>query len=65
MLELYDNVDLPVYSSAILYMISTVTPPHEYVDLVAETFINTIQSSSVSYQTAYLSLTSDCKISQQ
>ena len=48
MLELYDNMDLPIYGSAILYLLSIVTPPREYVELAAEAFINTIQSTSVS-----------------
>ncbi|KAL6304169.1 ARM repeat-containing protein [Sparassis latifolia] len=46
MSELNDNSELQTYSSAVLYVLSAVTPPPEYVDVIAENFMNAIKSTS-------------------
>ncbi|KAJ2996608.1 hypothetical protein NUW54_g7221 [Trametes sanguinea] len=46
MSELNDSSELQTYSSAVLYVLSAVTPPPEYVEVIAENFINAIKSSS-------------------
>jgi len=46
MTELSDNPDLQMYSSAVLFVISAVTPPREFIAKVADALIYTIKSSS-------------------
>ncbi|KAL7285729.1 hypothetical protein ACG7TL_000834 [Trametes sanguinea] len=46
MSELNDSSELQTYSSAVLYVLSAVTPPPEYVEVIAENFINAIKSSA-------------------
>ena len=48
MSELNDSSELQTYSSAVLYVLSAVTPPPEYVEVIADNFINAIKSSTVS-----------------
>ncbi|KAH9922007.1 ARM repeat-containing protein [Epithele typhae] len=45
MSELNDSSELQTYSSAVLYVLSAVTPPPEYVGVIADNFINAIKSS--------------------
>ena len=47
--ELNDNSELLTYSSAVLYLLSAVTPPREYIEMVADQFISTIKSTSVGF----------------
>ena len=47
MSELNDSSELQTYSSAVLYVLSAVTPPPEYVEVIADNFINAIKSSTV------------------
>lgn len=47
MMELNDNPELIKYSTAVLHILSAVSPPREMVEIVADTFISTIRSSSV------------------
>lgn len=51
--ELNDNTELLLYSSATLYLLSGVTPPREYIELVADQFITTIKTTSVSRFTVF------------
>ena len=46
MSELNDSSELQTYSSAELYVLSAVTPPPEYVEVIADNFINAIKSST-------------------
>ncbi|KAI0961210.1 hypothetical protein AcV7_000369 [Taiwanofungus camphoratus] len=46
MSELNDSSELQTYSSAVLYVLSAVTPPPEYVEVIAENFISAIKSST-------------------
>ncbi|KAF8527908.1 ARM repeat-containing protein [Hysterangium stoloniferum] len=46
MAELNDSSDLQVYSTAVLYVLSAVVPPHEYVETVATMFTEAIVSST-------------------
>lgn len=48
MSELSDSAELQMYSSAVLHVLSAVTPPQEFIELVADGYISTIKSSSVS-----------------
>ena len=48
MTELNDDPELQMYSSAVLYVLSAITPPKEFVEQIADGFISTIISSSVS-----------------
>ena len=50
--ELSDNPELQMYTSAVLYVLSAVNPPREYIGFVLNTFITAIKSSSVG--TTYL-----------
>ncbi len=50
MSELNDNTELQAYSSAVLHVISAIAPPPEFVELVAESFISSIRSSTVSHK---------------
>ncbi|KAL4243149.1 BLM10 family protein [Abortiporus biennis] len=45
MSELNDSSELQRYSSAVLYVLSAVTPPTEYVEVIADHFIEAIKSS--------------------
>jgi len=45
MSELNDNSELQSYSSAVLYILSAVTPPTEYVEVILDNFILGIKSS--------------------
>lgn len=47
MSELNDSPDLQAYSSAILYVVSAVTPPAEDVEVILNHFMDAIKSSSV------------------
>ena len=47
MSELNDNSELQSYSSAVLYILSAVTPPTEYVEAILENFIVCTKSSTV------------------
>ena len=48
MSELNDSSELQTYSAAVLYVLSAVTPPPEYIEVIADNFINAIKSSTVS-----------------
>lgn len=52
MSELSDNVELQTYSSAVLYLLSAVTVPKEYLDLVARGMMTAIRSSTVRKRSA-------------
>ncbi|KAH8120588.1 hypothetical protein DFH11DRAFT_1838384 [Phellopilus nigrolimitatus] len=45
MTDLNDNPELQIYSTSFLYVLSAVTPPKEFVEIIADKFISTIQSS--------------------
>ncbi|KAG6910583.1 hypothetical protein DXG01_009534 [Tephrocybe rancida] len=45
MSELNDSSDLQMYSSAVLYVLSAVSPPPEYVPVILSNFASAIQSS--------------------
>lgn len=47
MSELNDSSELQTYSSAVLYVLSAVTPPPEFIAVIADNFINAIKSSTV------------------
>lgn len=47
MTELNDNRELMMYSSGVLFILSAVTPPHEYVEPIVNQCISTIKDSSV------------------
>jgi hypothetical protein len=49
MTELSDNPELQMYTSAVLYVLSAVNPPKEYIVSILDTFILAIKSSQVSY----------------
>ncbi|OBZ79732.1 Proteasome activator complex subunit 4A [Grifola frondosa] len=46
MSELNDSSELQKYSSAVLYVLSAVTPPSEYIEIIADNFIDAIKSST-------------------
>lgn len=46
MSELKDNSELQAYSSAVLYILSAVSPPIEYVALILDNFVLAIKSST-------------------
>jgi len=46
MSELNDSSELQIYASAVLYVLSAVTPPHEYVEDILNHFVNAIKSST-------------------
>lgn len=46
MSELNDSSELQTYSSAVLYVLSAVTPPAEYIELIADYFIDAVRSST-------------------
>ena len=52
MTELSDNPELQMYTSAVLYVLSAVRPPKEYIELVLENFISAITLSSVRKRSA-------------
>lgn len=47
MAELNDSSDLQAYSNAVLYVLSAVNPPPEYVATILGSFIDAIKSSTV------------------
>lgn len=47
MSELKDNSELQAYSSAVLYILSAVSPPIEYVASILDNFVLAIKSSTV------------------
>jgi len=47
MSELNDSPDLQTYSSAILYVISAMTTPLSYVEVILDNFASAIKSSKV------------------
>jgi len=47
MSELNDSSDLQTYSTAVLYVLSAVTPVAEYVPIILENFVSAIKSSTV------------------
>lgn len=51
MAELSDSPDLQRYSTAVLYVISAITPPSEYVEVILTDFVDAIKSSAVSVRT--------------
>lgn len=52
MSELNDNAELSMYSSGVLYILSTVTPPQEFVELVVDSIITTIRLSPVGHHSS-------------
>ncbi|KZW02117.1 ARM repeat-containing protein [Exidia glandulosa HHB12029] len=46
MSELNDSSELQTYSSAVLYVLSAVTPPVEYIELIADHFVDAVRSST-------------------
>ena len=58
MSELNDSSELQRYSSAVLYILSAVNAPPDYVEIVAEHFLSAIKSSDVS--TVYAVLDVHC-----
>lgn len=48
MSELGDSSELQTYSTAVLYVISAVTPVKEYIPIILDNFVTAIKSSSVS-----------------
>jgi len=47
MSELNDSSELQSYSSAVLYILSAVMPPTEYVEAILDNFVAGIKSSTV------------------
>lgn len=47
MSELNDSAELQKYSSAVLYVLSAVAPPADYIEVIADSFIDAIKSSGV------------------
>jgi hypothetical protein len=47
MSELNDNTDLRTYSTAVLYVLSAVNPPPDYLKVIITRFVNVIKSSTV------------------
>ena len=47
MSELNDSSELQLYSSAVLFVVSAITPPPEYVDKILDNFLIEIKNSSV------------------
>ena len=47
MSELNDSAELQKYSSAVLYVLSAVAPPADYIEVIADNFIDAIKSSGV------------------
>ncbi|KAH8100456.1 ARM repeat-containing protein [Cristinia sonorae] len=45
MSELNDSAELQKYSSAVLYVLSAVAPPADYIEVIADNFIDAIKSS--------------------
>lgn len=45
MTELNDNTELQSYSSAVLYSLSAVTPPADYIETILEHFVVAVKSS--------------------
>jgi hypothetical protein len=45
MSELNDSSDLQIYSSAVLYVLSAVSPPVEYIAEILRNFVTAIKSS--------------------
>jgi len=45
MSELQDSSEIQMYSSGVLYILSAITPPPEYVEPFTETFIEAVKSS--------------------
>jgi hypothetical protein len=48
MSELNDSSELQKYSSAVLYVLSAVDAPADYVHIIADHFLSAIKSSDVS-----------------
>jgi proteasome activator subunit 4 len=47
MSELNDSSELQAYSSAVLYVVSAVTPPAEDIEIILNHFTDAIKSSTV------------------
>lgn len=47
MSELNDSSDLHTYSTAVLYVLSAVSPPIEYVEAILSNFVSAIKSTTV------------------
>jgi proteasome activator subunit 4 len=47
MSELNDNTDLRTYSTAVLYVLSAVNPPPDYLKVIITRFVDVIKSSTV------------------
>jgi len=45
-----------VIQSAVLYVLSAVTPPHEYVEDILDHFVNAIKSSTVRVSVIYVNI---------
>jgi hypothetical protein len=48
MSELNDSAELHLYSSAVLYVLSAISLPHGYVEVILGNFVRGIKSSEVS-----------------
>jgi proteasome activator subunit 4 len=49
MSELKDSSELQMYSTAVLYVLSAITPPAEFVADILENFVTAIKSSQVNF----------------
>jgi proteasome activator subunit 4 len=45
MSELNDSSDLQTYSSAVLYVLSAISPPQQYIEVILDKFLDSIKSS--------------------
>ncbi len=50
MSELNDSAELQKYSSAVLYVLSAVTPQSGYMDVIVDHFLESIKGSAVGGQ---------------
>jgi hypothetical protein len=60
MSELNDSSDLHTYSTAVLYILSAVSPPIEYVEAILSHFVTTIKSTTVRLNLALHGTPTDC-----
>ena len=49
MSELNDSSELQAYSSAVLYILSAVTPPVEFIETILDNFVIAVKSSTVRF----------------
>lgn len=59
MSELNDSSELQKYSSAVLYVLSAVSPPTDYIVVIMNNFIDLIKSSTVRLVQMHLPFSSD------